>query len=329
MCTAIRFSREFTCFGRTLDYEQGFGESVVMTPRNFPLSFRHVPKIANHYAMIGMACIAEGYPLYFDAVNEHGLAMAGLNFPGNAVYRKPREGYTNLAVFELIPWVLGQYRNAAEAAQALLGINLTDTPFSPSLPVTPLHWLLGDKKSAVTLEATAEGIHIYHNPVGVLTNNPPFPMQMQNLQSYLALSPEEPVCRFAEGLRLTPYSRGMGAMGLPGDLSSQSRFVRAAFTSLNARCDGKEEDTVTQFFHILETVSQTRGCCRLKDGSFEITRYTGCCSLDTGVYYYTTYENRQITGIDMHRQDANGYKLITWPLSSRQAFRFENHEMET
>ena len=282
MCTAVRFSPMRTYFGRTLDYERSYGESVVITPRNFPLPFRHIPGLNSHYAMIGMAHVSEGYPLYYDGMNEWGLAIAGLNFPDNAVYSEATSGKENVAVFELIPWILGQCKTIAEAKGRLQNLNLTDTPFSPSLPVTPLHWLLADKETAITLEATADGIHIYDNTMDVLTNNPPFPMQLHNLHSYLSLSPKEPVNRFAEGLNLKPFSRGMGALGLPGDLSSQSRFVRAAFTALNSICDPTEESAVTQFFHILETVSQTRGCCRLPDQSCEITIYTDCYNLNTG-----------------------------------------------
>jgi len=324
MCTAVRFSPMRTYFGRTLDYERSYGESVVITPRIFPLPFRHHAAMPTHYAIIGMAHIEDGYPLYYDGMNEHGLGIAGLNFPENAIYRSQIDHMDNIAVFELIPWVLGQCRSIREAKVLFQNLNLTDTPFNASLPVTPLHWLLADREAAVTLEATLEGIQVYENPVGVLTNNPPFPMQMHNLHSYLSLSPQEPVSRFTDGLVLKPFSRGMGALGLPGDLSSQSRFVRAAFTALNSLCDAEEESAVTQFFHILETVSQTRGCCRLADQSCEITIYTSCCSLDTGIYYYTDYENRQITATDMRRADLDSRDLILFPLVTQQQIQWQN-----
>lgn len=99
--------------------------------------------------------------------------MAGLNFPGNAVYSKVQTGKDNIAQFEFIPWILGQCANVQEARVLLSHINLVDTPFNEKYPVSPLHWILADKEEAITIESVQEGLKIYDNPVGVLTNNPP------------------------------------------------------------------------------------------------------------------------------------------------------------
>ena len=107
MCTAATYQTRDFYFGRNLDYECSYGEQVVVVPRNFPFALRHGGELARHYAMIGMAHVAGGYPLFYDAVNEKGLCIAGLNFVGNAVYGKPQAGCENIAVFELIPWLLG------------------------------------------------------------------------------------------------------------------------------------------------------------------------------------------------------------------------------
>lgn len=109
MCTAATYQTEHFYFGRTLDYEFSYGDSVTITPRNYPFHFRHAPLNASHYAIIGMAHIASDYPLYYDACNEQGLCMAGLNFVGNAVYRDDlSEAKDNICQFELIPWILCQ-----------------------------------------------------------------------------------------------------------------------------------------------------------------------------------------------------------------------------
>lgn len=324
MCTAITYKTKDFYFGRTLDYEFSYGEAVTVTPRNFPLPFRNLHMLTRHYAIIGMAHIAQNYPLYYDAANEKGLAMAGLNFVGNAQYNSCKEGKDSIASFEFIPWILAQCATVAEAKQLLQRINLTQDAFSRSLPPAQLHWVIADCNESVTVESTADGLHIYPNPVGVLTNNPPFAMQMQNLRNYMHLSADEPENKFCDSLDLQPYSRGMGALGLPGDLSSQSRFVRAAFTKLNSQCDGTESGSISQFFHILETVSQTRGCCRLKDGKCEITIYTACCNASRGIYYYTTYQNRQISAVDMHREDLSGHNLIAYPPIAEQAVFLQN-----
>ena len=174
------------------------------------------------------------------------------------------------------------------------------------------------------IESMADGLHIYDNPVGVLTNNPPFPQQLFHLNNYMSLSPRQPENRFAPQLPLVPYSRGMGALGLPGDLSSASRFVRVAFTRMNAVSGDSEAESVSQFFHILGAVEQQRGCCEVRDGQYEITLYTSCCSAARGIYYYTTYENRQITAVDMHRENLNGSALIRYPLITEQQIAHQN-----
>ena len=315
MCTAITLQTGDHYFGRTLDYDRTWGEEVTVTPRHFPLAFRHYPPLPDHYAMIGMAHVADGYPLYYDGVNEKGLAMAGLNFVGNARYLPPVQGKSNVAQFEAIPFLLGQCATLEEAKDMLAGMNLTDTPFSDRLPAAQLHWIIADRTGAVSLESTVHGIRVHENPAGVLTNNPPFDQQMWNLSNYLNLSAAEPENRFSDRIRLDPCSRGMGAMGLPGDLSSPSRFIRAAFTRLNSVSGPGEEESVSQFFHILDAVSQVRGCCRLGRDVFEITQYASCCNTSRGIYYYTTYENRRISCVEMGREDLESAELIRYPLN--------------
>lgn len=322
MCTAITFSNMDFYFGRTLDLECSLGEEVVISPRNYRFSFKHRPALEHHQGIIGMAHVSDGYPLYYDAINEAGLCMAGLNFPGFAQYSCISEGMENISSYEFIPWVLGLCRSVREFRKLLPRLQLTGTHFHPKLPATPLHWIIADQTECITVEAMANGINIHENPVGVLTNTPPFDDQMFQLCNYMHLSPAPPHNHFSSELDMKPYSRGMGAIGLPGDLSSQSRFVRAAFTKLNSRCSPK--DSVSQFFHILETVSQTRGCCQLEDESCEITQYTSCCNASRGIYYYTTYGNRRISAVDMHRENLNGDQLLRFPLLSEEDIRFIN-----
>ncbi len=312
MCTAITYKSDNFYFGRTLDYTKSFGESIVITPRNYIFDFRDKGIMQKHYAIIGTAFIKNDYPLYYDAVNEAGLCIAGLNFVGNAVFSAKTPLKDNIAVFELIPWILGQCANVKEAKEKLKNINITATPFSKSLPVAELHWIIADKESCITVESVKDGLRIYKNPVGVLTNNPPFPMQMFNLSNFINLTPKPPKNRFSDKLDLKPYSRGMGALGLPGDLSSQSRFVRAAFTKLNSKNEKEEGSSVSQFFHILETVNVARGCSVTEDGKNNTTIYTCCMNADKGVYYYTTYNNRQITAVDMHLERLDGNTLISY-----------------
>lgn len=320
MCTAISYKTNCHYFGRNLDWESSFGEKVVITPRNYPFHFSMVAPLPTHYAMIGMALIENQYPLYFDATNEFGLSMAGLNFPGNAFYKDPQEGAENVASYELIPWVLCRCKTVSEAVDDLKKVTITNLSFNESLSPSPLHWIIADRNKSITVEATADGLHIHKNPWGVLTNNPPFEYHVHNMCNYLNLSASEPDSKFADKVPLRPYSRGMNAIGLPGDFSSASRFVRAAFIKWNLMSNTTEEDSVTQFFHTLSLVEQPAGCVRLEKG-FERTIYTSCCNTDKGIYYYTTYENRQITAVSMNDINLDSNTLTSHELTRAQSFQ--------
>ena len=324
MCTAITYKTKDFYFGRTLDYEISYGDEVTITPRNYEFNFRHKQNIKNHYAIIGMAYVTENYPLYYEAVNEKGLGIAGLNFVGNAQYNKKIEGKDNITQFEFIPWILSQSTTVKEAKKLIEKINFLDEPFSTNLPLAQLHWIISDSIESITVEAVKDGIKIYENPVGVLTNNPTFDKQMFELNNYMNLSTKSPKNTFAKSLNLDKYSRGMGAIGLPGDLSSQSRFIRAAFVKMNSVSKEEEKESVSQFFHILNSVEQQRGCCELDDGIFEITIYTSCCNVSKGIYYYTTYDNHQITAIDMHKENLNSENLIRYPLIKDEQIKMQN-----
>lgn len=324
MCTAATYKTKDFYFGRTLDYEFSYGDEVTVTPRNYSFKFRHMGERKSHYAMIGMAYVADDYPLYYDAVNEKGLGMAGLNFVGNAKYQDVQAGRENVAQFEFIPWILSQCATVLEARKVLEKMNLVGTPYSEKLPCASLHWMIADKDAAIVVECVEDGLHVYDNPVGVLTNNPPFPVQMFMLNNYMHVSPSQPENHFAEELPLATYSRGMGGLGLPGDLSSASRFAKVAFTKMHAISGESEAESVSQFFHILGSVEQQRGCCEVEPGKYEITIYTSCVNADKGIYYYTTYENHQIQAVDMHRENLDGDTLRRYPLINEEQIRVVN-----
>ena len=324
MCTAVSYRPKDHYFGRNLDLEYSYNETITITPRCFPLHFRHANTLEHHLAMIGMAYVADGYPLYYEATNEAGLSMAGLNFPGNAVYCSNAESHVSVAPFELIPWILAQYSNAAEAVEAIKQLSLVHEHFRDDLPVTPLHWLLSDKDASFVIESMTDGILIHENPVGVLTNNPPFEYHMLRLNDFLNVTNRPPENRFADELTLVPYSLGMGSIGLPGDMSSSSRFVRAAFVKANSIPSDDDAENLSQFFHILDAVFQPKGCTMLQSGLYEYTLYSSCCNTTRGVYYYKTYENNQISGVNMHTENLDASSLIIYPMLSAQQIHMQN-----
>jgi len=327
MCTAVTYKTKHHYFGRNLDLEYSYNETVTVTPRNYPFRFRKMGKMESHFAMIGMAYISDRYPLYYDATNEKGLSIAGLNFPGNADYKPYCEGKDNVTPFELIPWILGQCAAVSEAKALLERINLLNENFSEALPLSPLHWIISDRECSITLESVREGVRIYDNPIGVLTNNPTFDYHLFNLNNYMHLTKEDPENTFAgekDKLELCRYSRGMGAMGLPGDTSSMSRFVRAAFVKMNSLSGDSEEESVSQFFHILRSVEMQRGCVLLDNGLYDITIYSSCCNTDRGIYYYVTYDRSGICAVDMHRENLDGSTLTAYPLKKAQTIEYQN-----
>ena len=324
MCTAITYKTSDHYFGRNLDLEYSFQEQVVITPRNFPFRFRKVKDLEHHYALIGMGIVVEDYPLYYDATNEKGLSMAGLNFPGYADYKAEMSQKDNVSPFEFIPWILGQCATVQEAKKLLENLNLVPINFSEKLPLSPLHWIIADKECSITVESVKDGLNIHDNPVGVLTNNPTFDFQMFHLNNYMSLSTKQPVNNFSDKLSLELYSRGMGAMGLPGDFSSTSRFVKAVFTKFNSVSGDSECQSVNQFFHILGAVAFPRGCVCLGEDKYEITVYSSCCNTDKGIYYYKTYENSEIHGVDMNRENLESDKLIAYKLVEQQEIAIQN-----
>ena len=319
MCTAVS-TKEF--FGRNLDLETSFGEGVLVVPNNYILHFKNGDAINHHYAMIGIGIEVSGYPLYYDAINEKGLGMAGLNFPYYALY-KVKDGKKSIASFEFIPFILSQAQSVEEAKSLIDKIAISNDAFSETMQPSPLHWLLGDREKSIVVESTAMGLDVYDNPIGVMTNSPPFPFQEFALNNYISLSKEVPENKFSSQLDLKVYSRGMGALGLPGDLSSQSRFIKAAFTKMNYVYDENKDNAISDYMHILSSVEQQRGLVDV-NGKYEITIYSSAGERDRGIYYYKSYENSQIRAVKLTEENMRQSTLSFYPMNKKLSPVFEN-----
>lgn len=324
MCTCINLKTEDYYFGRNLDFEVRFGEKVVITPRNYEFELKREEKFKTKYAMIGMATVVNNYPLYAEATNEKGLSIAGLYFPGNAFYAIEQEDKINVTPFELIPWALGKFSSIEELKKEIYNINLLDIPFAENMPLTALHWMISDENDCIVLEQMKDGLKIYDNPIGVLTNNPPFPYHFTNMNNYMNLTPQMPNNSFSKKLSLQTYGRGMGAIGLPGDNSPASRFIRASFNKLNSVSSMDEESSVSQFFHILDSVSLVRGSTITEANKCDITNYSCCINATKGIYYYKTYDNNQITAVKMNEDNMNSRELDIYELVEKQQINYMN-----
>ena len=325
MCTSIAKRTHDFYFGRTMDIEYNFDESVIFTPRNYSLPFRKMSTLDRHYAILGIATVKEGYPLYADAMNERGLCIAGLNFPDNAYYPDPKDSDTNnISPFELIPWILGKCASVAETKRLLSSAHLVNIPFSKDIPVAPLHWHIADRESSVTLENTENGLRLYNNSAGVLTNNPGFHFQTTNLCQYMNLVTGSPKNCFSSISGLVPFGQGLGCVGLPGDFSPASRFVKAAYLNLSSICNDDEASSISQVFHILDSVSLVKGSVITSDDLCDVTTYSCCMNATKGIYYYKTYNNNQLTAVDMHRENLESNLLKSYSLTVTQQIAWAN-----
>lgn len=299
------------------------GNSAVVSPRNYEFKFKEAESIKSHAAMVGMAIVAEGYPLYFEGMNEYGVGICGLNFSGFCEYNSEKEeGKVNIGSFELIPYLLSTAKSVDDIKEMMKNVNIRDTSFSAQYHWSPLHWLAGDKDKTVVIERTASGLHVYDNPVNVLTNQPEFPSQYYNFCNYMGLTSDYPTNRIAPQEKLQVYGTGMGSNGLPGGLSSVERFVRAGFTTANSKADNTDEASLTQYFHIMQSVGQANGCDQVDGGLYEITQYSCGANLATMDFYWTTYGNQQINGIRASKLNLDASELYVYPTSEKQAVNF-------
>ncbi len=311
MCTSIAWKNGDFYIGRNMDISFDFDRKIVITPRNYIFNFKEVPQISTHYAIMGAAMVANDFPLYAEAVNEKGLYMAGLNFPEMAVFSKSVANKNNVTANEFIPYILCKAANINEASELLKQINVTDTSFMEGLPIPSLHFIISDKTLSLVVECTKTGMHIYENKTGIMTNNPSFDMQLHALNNYMHLSNKSPDNNMTNELELKHYCMGLGALGLPGDFSSQSRFVKAYFLKANAVAEKTETSSMIQMFHILNAVAMVRGSV-LDGEKYDITVYSCCINADKGIYYFKTYESCGISAVYMHNENLENKELIVY-----------------
>ncbi len=302
MCTSIALSSGEFCFGRTLDLGCDFGDGVVITPRNYILTLRGGEVMRRHPAFIGMATVVDGYPLYADGMNEHGVCIAGLEFRGNAYYPPlPSSGKCGIAPFEVIPYLLGRCQDIDEVRRELEELCIVDVPFNDDIPNSALHWHIADKSGSLVVESTAEGMRVYENPLGTLANNPPFPFHRDNYTLYLNSTNER-----AE--REDVFCNGVMGRGIPGDYTSPSRFVRAAWLGRNVRYDDGEE--VAAAYSVLGSVAPPRGAVTSEGGETHYTRYTCVMHPKTLSYSYKTAFGTQICETYMKKESLDDETLI-------------------
>ena len=318
MCTALTLKNEgcYSLFGRNMDIEYTFNQSVHFIPRKFTYTDIATNNKANlKYAVMGMATSIENHPMFADGFNEKGLAMAGLNFPGYAEYEDEMvEGTFNISPSDLILWTLGNFETVEEVKEVFKKVNIVKKQLNDYVPLAPLHWIVVDKDgNRIVIEKINGQLNVYDNPIGVLTNSPEFPWHITNLRQYMGLNSCQPKETQWGKLSLSPLGQGLGSIGIPGDFTPASRFVRASFLKANMPKVENEELAIGEFFHILNNVKMVRGSVVTPEGKNDITQYTTCMSLDKCVYYYNTYKNNTINAINMMNESLDGKQIKSYP----------------
>ncbi len=329
MCTGLTLKTKdgYHLFGRSMDLEYAFNQAPHLVPRNF--TYTNVVDNTTHktkYAIIGMATSINNHPLFAEAFNEKGLGCAGLNFPGYAHYEEEvKEEKVNLGVYDVILYILSNFEKVEQVKEAIKNVNIVNKEFQRGLQVPTLHWIVSDKYgNCIVIEKTKDEFKIFDNEIGVLTNSPTFDYHITNLRQYIGLQNINPSEVKWSDLELKPLGQGVGMVGVPGDFSPPSRFVRTSFLKSNINLKFDEMDSIKEFFHILANVSMVSGSVVTPEGKNDITQYISCMNQDKGIYYYKTYNNNRINAVDMHKEDLDRSDMKIFEYLDKQDINYQN-----
>ncbi|QKH04662.1 choloylglycine hydrolase family protein (plasmid) [Bacillus cereus] len=328
MCTSLTLQTKSGqhLFARTMDFALDFNQEVIIVPRRYQWNNITGETIKAKQAVVGMGINHQGRIILADGVNESGMTCATLYFPGFATYSNSIDATkTNLAPFDFVAWSLTQFNSVEELKKSLDSISFLDVPLSVLEVTPPLHWILGDKwGECIVLEPTIEGLKMYDNPLGVMTNSPEFNWHLQNLRQYISLKsqPYEPT-QWGD-VPLSAFGQGSGSMGLPGDFTPPSRFVRAAYSKQNIQGIDNEEEGVSAIFHILSNCELPKGGVITEEGTLDNTIYTSAMCMESGIYYYHTYDCRQIIAIHLFHENLDTDEIKTYPFQRKQRIFYQN-----
>ncbi|OTY68018.1 choloylglycine hydrolase [Bacillus thuringiensis serovar vazensis] len=328
MCTSLTLETKNGqhLFARTMDFTLDMNQEVIIIPRHYQWNNITGEIINTKHATVGMGINHQGRIIMADGVNEAGMTCATLYFPGFATYSQSiDDNTTNLAPFDFVTWSLTQFNSVKELKKSVDSITFLDIPL-PDLGLTPpLHWILADKwGDCIVLEPTSEGLKLYDNPLGVMTNSPEFNWHLQNLRQYIGLKSEPFAPTEWSNLPLSAFGQGSGSMGLPGDFTPPSRFVRAAYGKQNIQGIDSEEEGVSALFHILSNCEVPKGGVITEEGALDNTIYTSVMCMESGTYYYHTYDCRQIIAVHLFHENLDTDEIKAYPFQRKQKIFYEN-----
>lgn len=306
---------------RTMDFDFNLEADFIVVPRNYPLlTSLSGPKALGTYGFMGKGRKLETYILA-DGLNEVGLACAALYFPAYAQYSDgPLENKRNLSPEEVVAWILSSFSSVEDLRAGIGELNIVNKINAFFGIVLPLHWIVSDQSGAtIVIEPTQEGIKIYDNPIGVMTNSPDFNWHITNIRNYIGVKQNSIRPIKLGGLKFAPFGSGAGSFGLPGDYTPPSRFLRAVFGKETINPMEDEDEGVKAAFHILSSVDIPKGNV-IADQGVNYTQYTGCMAGASGNYYFKTYDNNQIIKINLFDQDLDAKEPKLYPVSQVQNY---------
>ena len=330
MCTGIRLKSKngAIVYARTLEFGKETDSNIIVIPRNYEYSGTNKQgeskglQWRSKYAVIGANMLHINDIV--DGVNEKGLAGGLFYFPGFAEYQKVshHEEAHSIAPWELMTWILTNFESVDDVRAVLPTIKVADIVFDLWNIVPPIHAIIHDKKgNSLVIEYRKGELTMHDNQWGVITNAPSFDWHRINLSNYINLTPinVEPI-RY-NNMILSPLGEGSGMLGLPGDFTPPSRFVRAVAFSQAAMDLSTEDEARKTAFHILNLFTITRGLVREEQGEnsyYDYTQWTSASDLKNSRYYWHTYENRQIKMVDLMQMNLNAEKIVTVPMHTEE-----------
>lgn len=323
-CTGIiiKTKNGATITARTLEFGFDLQSNILVVPSGNEIKFLSSTKdkvgykMKSKYGFVGMNAL--GKNVVIDGVNEAGLYFGGFYFSGFAVYDEltPNNQSRAISSEEMGNYILGSFSTVDEVKKGLKNITVVGTIFAEIGGEAPLHYAVTDKSGkSIVIEYSKDGLKVFDNTVNTITNNPSYDWHLTNLRNYVNLSPDNVTGFALNGQNYTPLSEGSGMIGLPGDTSSVSRFVRAcAFVNTAQPCKDEEEG-IFRAFHILNNFDIPIGLVKQKHNDTAIAEYTVWTSaVDTknSVYYFRTYENQSMKKVDLKEmlQQANGKIMV-------------------
>ena len=328
-CTGIRIKPKdgSVIAARTMEFAADLQSNVVVLPRAME-SVGTAPgdkpglRWKSKYGCAGAN--AFGVPVIVDGMNEKGLGVGIFYFPGYAKYQAVKEEDVGKAIapWEVPLYLLGNCANVEEAVQAVRNVRVGDVVQKDMGYVPPCHYIVNDASGqCVVVEYVGGELKIHDNPLGVITNSPTFDWHVTNLRNYVNLTVNNVPPVDIAGIDLHGFGQGSGMLGLPGDFTPPSRFIRAVAFSQSALPVATAHEGVLQAFHILNQFDIPKGAARGVDNGKEIADYTlwtSVSDLTNRRYHFRTFDNSRIRMIDLKKMDLDAKEIKTISMAGKE-----------